>query len=44
MKGIDIYYIVERDSLQAELIKNRSETGNLIEKLKLLENEKLILD
>ncbi|CAD8139037.1 unnamed protein product [Paramecium octaurelia] len=34
----------ERDSLQAELIKNRSETGNLIEKLKLLENEKLILD
>ncbi|CAK85366.1 unnamed protein product (macronuclear) [Paramecium tetraurelia] len=37
-------FIKERDSLQAELIKNRSETGNLIEKLKLLENEKLILD
>ncbi|CAD8061474.1 unnamed protein product [Paramecium sonneborni] len=36
--------IKERDSLQAELIKNRSETGGHITSLKLLENDKLILD
>ncbi|CAD8053515.1 unnamed protein product [Paramecium sonneborni] len=36
--------IKERDSLQAELIKNRIETGTSIDKLKWYENEKLKLD